>query len=409
MQTTATGSHQRVRFEKINVTPPQHCVLHATVIAYDFDTGILLASFDVQPLRSHATWIRPPGRRHLHGQFRARVEDDQLKGNPVKYITPEDHYRQQGYTDPAHRQLHVTPVSAPLYVVTAMFNPLRFASRYRLFHDFEKHVADAGAILYTVELALRDRHHEVTRFDNPHHIQLRGRSELWYKENLQNIGVRALPQDAEYIAFVDADFHFTRSDWATETVQMLQHHPVVQMFHQLSYETYDHRVHNRMDGFAYLNSMGQSIPREYGHKGAVGGALAFRRSALSQLGSGAGGPLLDKCILGSGDWHMIFALAMREDYHPEMRLKEVPEYVNEIRRWQDRAAVLKGDLGYVECHAIHHWHGPMAKRGYTTRPQILVNNEYNPLTDVHYDENGVLQLSGNKPKLRDQIRLYFKS
>jgi len=328
----------------------------------------------------------------------------------MKYITPADHYAERRVVGPEHRQLHVEPVSAPLYVITAMFNPLRFASRYRLFHNFRAHVADAGAILYTVELALRDRHHEVTKFDNPRDVQLRGRSEIWYKENLQNIGVRFLPQDAEYIMFCDADFHFTRSDWATETVHMLQHHPVVQPYHQLSYETYDHRVHNRMDSFAYLHSKGADIPKSYGHKGAVGGALAFRRSALSQLGSGsAGGPLLDKCILGSGDWHMMFALAMREDYHPELRLKGVPEYVAEIKRWQERAAVLKGDIGHVECHAIHHWHGPMAKRGYTTRPQILENSHYNPLTDVFYDENGVLQLSGNKRLFRDEIRQYFKS
>lgn len=327
----------------------------------------------------------------------------------MNYITPADHYAQRLTVDPAHRQLHVEPVSSPLYVVIAMFNPLRFASRYRLYHQFEKHCLDAGAIPYTVELALRDRHHEVTRFDNPRHIQVRGRSEMWYKENLQNIGVRFLPRDYEYVLFCDADFFFTRSDWATETVQMLQHHPVVQPFHTLSYEDYNHRVHNRMDGFAYLNATGGNLPRSYGHKGAVGGALAFRRSALSQLGSGSsGGPLLDKCILGSGDWHMMFALTMREDYHPELRLAGLGEYVNEINRWRENAKVLKGDVGYVECHAIHHWHGPMARRGYTTRPQILTDNAYNPLTDVRYDEDGILQLAGNKPKFRDDIRLYFK-
>jgi hypothetical protein len=63
----------------------------------------------------------------------------------------------------------------------------------------------------------------------------------------------------------------------------------------------------------------------------------------------------------------------------------------------------------VECHAIHFWHGPMDKRGYLTRPKILIDNLYSPALDVRYDENGLLQLTGNKPKFRDQIRQYFKS
>ena len=212
------------------------------------------------------------------------------------------------------------------------------------------------------------------------------------------------------MAFVDADFHFTRSDWATETVQMLQHHEAVQMFKVLTYETYDHGTHNTLRGFAYLNAHQQEIPKEYGHLGAVGGAWAFRRTALNKLGcSNTGAPLLDRCILGSGDWHMAFGLAMREDYHPELRLPGIPEYVKSIRDWNSRAAVLEGNIGYVDAHAVHHWHGPMAKRGYMTRPQILTDNHYDPAADIRYDENGVLQLSGNKPQFRDAIRTYFKS
>lgn len=59
MQTSATGSHQRVRFEKINVTPPQNCVLHATVTGYDFDKGVITALFDAQIAGSAAFVFAP--------------------------------------------------------------------------------------------------------------------------------------------------------------------------------------------------------------------------------------------------------------------------------------------------------------------------------------------------------------
>lgn len=322
----------------------------------------------------------------------------------MRYITPQEHRRGRRVVDQAHRQLHVEPVSSPLYVVTTMFNPLRYWARYRLWHAFEKHCLDAGAVPYTVELALRDRHHEVTSCENSRHIQLRAASELWLKENLSNIGVGFLPEDWEYVAFVDADMTFTRSDWATETVHMLQHYDAVQMFSHLTYESHDHRPLNQMKSFAYLHLNQERIPKHYGHQGAVGGAWAFRRGAFRTLGQ-----LLDICILGSADWHMSFALALRDDYHPEMRLRGCPEYAAAIMRWAELAAQLKGNIGYCNAHMVHHWHGPMKSRGYTTRPAILERNQYNPLTDVRYDEHGVLELTGNKPGLRDEIRAYFRS
>jgi hypothetical protein len=36
-----------------------------------------------------------------------------------------------------------------------------------------------------------------------------------------------------------------------------------------------------------------------------------------------------------------------------------------------------------------------------------VDNAHDPLTDVAYDSQGVLSLTGNKPQLRDGLRAYF--
>ena len=269
---------------------------------------------------------------------------------------------------------------------------------------FEKHVEDAGAIPYIVELALRDRHHEITSFDNPRHVQLWGESELWYKENLFNVGVRHLPQDWKYVLLCDADFLFTRADWAEETLHLLQHYHAVQPYKYLTYETHDHKPTSRMPSFSYLHVNRLAMPAGYGHPGTPGGAWAFRRSAFAQIGG-----MLETCILGSGDWHMAHGLAMRPNHHPELkRFQQIPQYVDSITKWTKRAAVLKGNIGYVDAHAIHFWHGPMAKRQYITRPEILIRNRFDPTTDLMHDENGVLQLTGNKPALRDDIRAYFK-
>ncbi len=100
--------------------------------------------------------------------------------------------------------------SGKLHVVTAISNPVRYRSRYRLYRQFAQHVADAGAELTTVEVAFGSRPFEVTDAGHSRHIQLRSREELWFKENALNIGISRLPADAEYTAVVDADFTFAR-------------------------------------------------------------------------------------------------------------------------------------------------------------------------------------------------------
>ena len=321
----------------------------------------------------------------------------------MKYTTPSDHRGERVDVHPSQRQLHVQPVSAQLYVVTAIFNPQRYASRYRLYQAFEKHCLDSGAIPYTVEVALRDRHHEVTNPDNPCHVQLRVESELWYKENASNVGLSWLPHDWEYVAFVDADFLFTRPDWVVETVHQLQHYDAVQMFSNLTYLSSTFQPHNSMSGFAYLHCKGAAVPQIYGHRGAVGGAWAFRRSALEKLGG-----LLETCILGSGDWHMAFALAGRSDVHPEMKFESIPAYVKSIQDWRERAQDLKGNIGFVDSNAIHYWHGPLVNRGYNTRWKILTDNNFDPYLDLGKDWQGLLRLTKHKPQLRDDIRRYFR-
>jgi hypothetical protein len=63
----------------------------------------------------------------------------------------------------------------------------------------------------------------------------------------------------------------------------------------------------------------------------------------------------------------------------------------------------------VDNHAIHYWHGPLRRRGYGDRVAILIDNAFDPTTDICHDWQGVLKLMGNKPRLRDAIRVYFRS
>jgi len=340
----------------------------------------------------------------------------------MKYITPTRHvekiqlidpYR----NDPARRQHHVTPIVSPLYVVTAIFNPSRYYTRYKLYHQFEQMIENAGGILYTIELALRDRAFEVTEPDNPHHIQLRTTSEIWSKELLLNLAIQRLPADFEYVATIDADVEFARPDFINETLHQLQSYKIVQMFSHATDLNADFQPINTQTGFVYDWMSGHPHPKRvnsknkdqhwnypyYGsHAFHSGYAWAYRRSALADLGG-----LGDIAILGSGDHHQCTALfgMVQESIHGGMS-QTFKDYWQE---WEDRATrSIKRNVGYVPGSLDHYFHGPKKNRRYNTRWQILVDEQFNHLVDLKRDPQGVYTLTDRNIKLRDKIKAYFK-
>ncbi len=306
---------------------------------------------------------------------------------------------------PSQRLAHITPLDAPLYVVTAIENPEMYATRYKHHAAWEKHVEDAGAIPVTVECATGGRHFEVTESGNPHHIQLRAKTDIWRKENLQNIGVAHLPHDWKYVALSDADFINTRPDWAQATKLALERYDAVQLFSTYSCLRSDHTVDSTNSGFVYGLRSKQPPPTEYSYFGATGGQWAYRRSAWDLLEG-----MLQTPIMGSADWYMAYALAGLVDNHKSLTLTNcAPRYIESVDEWCGRAQALKGNIGYVQNHAIHYWHGPYKARGYGWRWKILATYAFDPSTDLKREHSGLVELAGNKPGLRDEIRAYMAS
>lgn len=295
-----------------------------------------------------------------------------------------------------------------LHVATAYTNPMRWETRKRLMHTFRQHMtASPNVSLHVGEAAYGDRAHEVTSSQRPNDLQLRTRHELWHKENLLNLVIARFPADWEYGAFVDGDFTMSRHDWALEAIHQLQRYDFVQLFSTYADLDTEHRPYRLMQGFA-LNHLSGSLRNMrgcpvYGSKspGATGGGWAFRREAFNTVGG-----LLDTCIVGSADWHMAFGLIGKS--HAGSETKSCSSaYIRSILNWQRRAGALKANIGYIQNHAIHHFHGSKVNRFYGERWRILHDNNFDPETDIHRDSAGLWQLSGNKPRLRDELRGYF--
>ncbi|MFI5011045.1 MAG: hypothetical protein ACHQAY_01735 [Hyphomicrobiales bacterium] len=299
-----------------------------------------------------------------------------------------------------------------LYVVTTISNPVRYQSRFKLYADFRRRMEESGATLYTIELATGDHDFVVTQSDNPRHFQVRSGHEIWYKENLLNMAIGRLPKDWRYVAWLDADVSFVRLDWAEATLAQLLRHAFVQAFSHVvdlgpkfeplaCYEGFAYRyLDERRAAQTASNASDIAAPRPFGQPGY---AWAARREELESVGG-----LIDWSILGANDYFM--ALGLIGELDEQSTRMPGSNYAATLLQWQEKCQkYVRRDIGYVDTTLIHYWHGSRKDRGYDTRWRILADNQFDPLADLRKDAQGLLELTGGKPRLRAAISAYFRT
>jgi hypothetical protein len=309
-------------------------------------------------------------------------------------------------------------IKDPLHVICVISNTQRYNSRYKLYKNFEKHMKCSGATLYTVELAFGDRPFAITEPNNPQHFQIRSLDEVWFKESMINYAASRLPPDWKYMAWIDADVAFTRPNWVQETLQALQHYHVVQLFSHATDLGPNFEPMNTWTSFMYkyhesLKSGAPIIPYAtkksyYGYPMGTdiwhpGFAWATTREAFNMFGR-----LIDFAAVGSADYHMAAGLVgkIEKTIHAPGKLKV---YKEKLLGWQERAVRnVQMDVGYLPGTIHHYWHGKKVNRKYLDRWDILVRNDFDPNVDLSTNDSGIINLTGNKPRLRDQLRMYFQ-
>ncbi len=320
---------------------------------------------------------------------------------------------------PTIRKGHFTRpdiVNNKLYVITPVFNPKRYRSRWKLYKEFESYVLnDHQAHLVTIECSFGKREQVITKQPSPLHtvIHVYTSHELWVKENLINIAISRLPLNWKYVAWVDADIRFARPDWVGETIQQLQHYDFLQMFSQAVDLSPTYEIIRTHKGFVYchhndipnlkisnLDSYYPDTPQgAYWHPGF---AWAAKKHAINHVGG-----LIDWAILGGGDMFMAYALVGK------LEGKTMPTSLGKagvswLKQWQWRCNEhIKQNIGYMEGAILHYWHGKKADRKYQDRGQILIDSKFDPNIHIKKDFQGLYQLENNNPALKEGIRKYL--
>jgi hypothetical protein len=225
-----------------------------------------------------------------------------------------------------------------------------------------------------------------------------------------NLGVRyLLPKDWKYVAWIDTDIAFRDPGWALECIHQLQHFPIIQPWqtavdlgpkgNALRMRTsfgYDFQQHVHSNTPWRFNITNNSLEKN----GHTGYAWACTRQFYERVGG-----LIDYAILGSGDWHMAYACVGEADN--SLHHAHGGGFRRKILEWQAKAIDLThGEVGYSTGHIEHSFHGSYGNRQYDKRWKVLLDNKYDPDTDIIYDQQGLVTLKGNKPELERAIRTY---
>jgi hypothetical protein len=342
-----------------------------------------------------------------------------------------------------------------LHVAVAYSNPFRYQRRRASALDCLRHLRSSpNVVVHVGEVAYGDRPFEITSPDHPTDYQWRTADVLFHKENILDLVIAKFPMGWKYGCYVDADITFTRHDWALETIHQLQMYDWLQMFSHYvdlsgpiplgsGHRPISHPNPQLHDGFMFnYCRRGFKVPPAYqpsGWKnpsanggeydqrpaaktapgvkptdlaGATGLAWAFTAKGINTTGG-----LMERCILGSGDWFMAFGLVAKHGAETMTNQppsnpsgsKFNPDYLNYIDRWQQQACKLEANTGYVDQVVMHHFHGAKRNRQYGSRDRILIRDQFSPYRDVKPDSQGVLQLAAGTSALRDDIRQYFLS
>ena len=297
------------------------------------------------------------------------------------------------------------PIEQNLHVVIVISNPCQYARRFILAREFIKRFeAESNVKLYVVELAYGTKQQFwVTNSSNPTHLQIRtNQPALWHKENMINMGVRKLlPPNWKAFAWIDADVEFESGTWALDTLKILNGcRDVVQLFsHAVDMDKQEDPM-QIFQGFGYQYTKNKSYlskkPHHFWHPGF---AWAMTRKAYMKLGG-----LFEFSILGSGDNNI--ALSLIGKGLRSVNEKASEGYKQAILDYQSKCVGLR--LGYVPGVIRHYYHGSKANRKYLERWQILIDNEYDPISHITSDESGLLIPTDTCPsKLLDEILQYF--
>lgn len=285
------------------------------------------------------------------------------------------------------------PCYDQLAILTPHFNPCGYTRLKETWWEWFETLGPLRDRLTTIELVYGWQDGPETEAD----IVLHGdeRNFLWQKEALLNIGLRSLPPEIKYVAWIDHDAVFENPHWAEHACQLIDNHSdVVQLWDRVEFTGPGGEVIDSNPGSAsrWVQTNQKS--------GSPGLAWMASRDYLDRIGG-----LYAHNVVGGGDQFAFDAWTADSWFLDTL----TPGERDACRDWIATAREdFRGTL-YVPGAVRHLWHGSRQNRQYASRIEILKRHQFDPATDVTINADGLIEWTGANPRLKSAVADYFSA
>lgn len=306
-----------------------------------------------------------------------------------------------------------------LWGVAAFFDPLNAHRVLTNLETFSLRVRSQGLPLLIIELAHAASPYRVPESLADRVVRRRSDTVLWHKERLLNLGIRQLPPECRYVAWLDADIVFENDRWVSDTIERLQTHAVVQPFETACW--LDEHGEIPSTRFPLGVGKGHELPgmakalasapdrrralAYYVLHGHPGFAWAAHRDLIERRG------LYDRAIVGGGDFISAHAFAGNDDFFRGLNLYSrllAPRELSAVADWGSQvAAEVNRRMTWTPGRVRHLFHGPISERRYVERTRILRDADFDPDRDIALDAHGCWRWNSDKPELHARVYDYF--
>jgi hypothetical protein len=289
-----------------------------------------------------------------------------------------------------------------LYLLVSYFNYNSNKSRERNIYSFIQKNSNSKVKIVIIE-AIYNNHNQLKDLSSQVflHLKYNIKHPVSLQDNLINVGIKKLPTDWEYLAWVDSDVIFNNENWAQNILKELQDKDIVHCFKEADFLNQDGTVSN----FNFLSECYTHINKikylDIHQKTHCGFAWALKKSFYEQMKE-----IFDYSIIGSNDVVMNLVVLKKslEDYFSNSGYSQ--EYIDLVTEYYNRKKEVK--FTFIDNKITHLWHGDINNRNYHLRKSILKKYQFNPKQHILKNEDGIIELTEKGLVMLPYIKNYFE-
>jgi len=325
--------------------------------------------------------VKPP----THWRFRTTIFHNQ---NRTSHLSPQLPFLCKlnklrfCYSRYPSEVLNTFWIICPIYTA----NVMQTKHLYELHRNFRSYVQSYGINFQTVEVIFPGQEFQLTRPKNqPYDLQYKEKWIFAMRENLVNVGIKRLPDDWQFVSWIDQHIFWEDAYWFEKAILLMSHYNVVHLlngndFLNLQNKT-DYHLKGAVKSFHEVGiNYWRYVPQQWGL------AWATNREIYEKLGG-----LLDICIGTKCDFYQ--AVTYTGVSYP--RMTDVDEFNDMIGEWQEHAIkVYDGKVGFLDSKVFHfmHCYDGCRTSDYDGQITLLYKHQYSPNKDLKRDAEGRLSL-----------------